>query len=113
MTEQGRLPTVGVCVCPLTCPHIFKGLFEVRDGLGFSRDGQSEATARGMYYLILSIKVLINMKDKHVCMCVCAGGHVHACMHVCVKWEVVFPHCTVLIGEWEHTGSKVCWEFKP
>lgn len=42
-----------------------------------------------------------------VCVCVRVG------IHACVKWEVVFPHYTVLIGEWERTGSKVHWEFKP
>lgn len=41
------------------------------------------------------------------CVSVCVG------IRACVKWEVVFPHYMVLIGEWERTGSKVHWEFKP
>lgn len=51
----------------------------------------------------MSIKVL--QIEIEICtrVCVCA----------CVKWLVVFPQDTVLIGEWELTGSKVCWEFKP
>lgn len=54
---------------------------------------------------VLSIKVLTKTEIE-VCMCVCA------CVCMC-KMVVVFPHDTVLIGEGEHTGSKVCWEFKP
>lgn len=89
--------------------HIFKVIcgFRVRgqrSGLGLRFNSYGEDQAKGLGERIMSINVLIKIEVK-ICVCLC--------MRACVKWVVVFPHYTVRIGEWEHTGSKVCWELKP
>ena len=48
--------------------------------------------------LSTSTKVLCPMPGVCVCLCVC----VRACLHVCVRHEIIFIHCLVTITDSHH-----------